>query len=65
MASGLHGDLGEEAAGVIVSQVVPYPFTELAHPVVREYQKALAAREDSKFSFNSRARMTSARYGNP
>jgi len=53
VASGLHGDLGEAAAGVIVSQVVPYPFTELGNPVVREYQKTLAAREDTNFSYNS------------
>ena len=53
VASGLHGDLGEQAAGVIVSQVVPYPFTELGNPVVREYQKTISALDDSKFSYNS------------
>jgi ABC-type branched-subunit amino acid transport system substrate-binding protein len=53
VASGLHADLGEEAAGVIVSQVVPYPFTELGNPVVREYQKILGNYDDGKFSYNS------------
>lgn len=53
VASGLHADLGDAAAGVIVSQVVPYPFTELGNPVVREYQKILAAREDTRHSYNS------------
>jgi hypothetical protein len=53
VASGLHADLGEEAAGIIVSQVVPYPFTELGTPVVREYQKIVGALDDKKFSYNS------------
>jgi ABC-type branched-subunit amino acid transport system substrate-binding protein len=53
VASGLHADLGPDAAGVIVSQVVPYPFTELGNPVVREYQKILGAFDDGKFSYNS------------
>jgi ABC-type branched-subunit amino acid transport system substrate-binding protein len=53
VASGLHADLGEDAAGVIVSQVVPYPFTELGNPVVREYQKTVSALEDRKYSYNS------------
>ncbi|MDB5859568.1 MAG: transporter permease [Ramlibacter sp.] len=53
VASGLHADLGEESSGVIVSQVVPYPFTELGNPVVREYQKVIGALDDRKFSYNS------------
>jgi ABC-type branched-subunit amino acid transport system substrate-binding protein len=53
VASGLHDDLGAEAAGVIVSQVVPYPFTVLGKPVVHEYQKTLGAFDDGKFSYNS------------
>ncbi|MBK6009280.1 ABC transporter substrate-binding protein [Ramlibacter ginsenosidimutans] len=53
VASGLHADLGDEAAGVIVSQVVPYPFTELGNPVVREYQKVVGAQDAGKFSYNS------------
>lgn len=53
VASGLHADLGESAAGVIASQVVPYPFTELGTPVVREYQGAVAQGADKGFSYNS------------
>jgi branched-chain amino acid transport system substrate-binding protein len=53
VASGVHADLGEAAAGVIVSQVVPYPFTELGNPVVREYQAIMAKRADTKLSYNS------------
>lgn len=53
VASGLHADLGEPAAGVIVSQVVPYPFTELGNPVVREYQGIVSKQPDAKFSYNS------------
>jgi ABC-type branched-subunit amino acid transport system substrate-binding protein len=53
VASGLHADLGPEAAGVIVSQVVPYPFTQLGNPVVREYQNILGAHDGGKFSYNS------------
>ncbi|MDB5958579.1 ABC transporter substrate-binding protein [Ramlibacter sp.] len=53
VASGLHSDLGADASGVIVSQVVPYPFTELGNPVVREYQKTIGALDDKKFSYNS------------
>ncbi len=53
VASGLHADLGAQASGVIVSQVVPYPFTELGHPVVRDYQKAMGALDDKQFSYNS------------
>jgi branched-chain amino acid transport system substrate-binding protein len=53
VASGLHGDLGEAAAGVIVSQVVPYPFTELGNPVVREYQTILSTTPEPNFSYNS------------
>jgi ABC-type branched-subunit amino acid transport system substrate-binding protein len=53
VASGLHADLGEPAAGVVVSQVVPYPFTELGNPVVREYQGIVSKLPDPKFSYNS------------
>jgi ABC-type branched-subunit amino acid transport system substrate-binding protein len=53
VASGLHADLGDAAAGVIVSQVVPYPFTELGNPVVREYQGIISKQADPKFSYNS------------
>jgi ABC-type branched-subunit amino acid transport system substrate-binding protein len=53
VASGLHADLGADASGIIVTQVVPYPFTELGNPVVREYQKIIGALDDGKFSYNS------------
>jgi len=53
VASGLHADLGEAASGVIVTQVVPYPFSERGQTVVREYQKVIAALPDGNFSFNS------------
>ena len=38
---------------MIVSQVMPYPFTELGKPVVHDYQKAIGAQDDGKFSYNS------------
>ena len=38
----LAAELGSDGAGVIVSQVVPFPF-DAATPVVASYQKALAA----------------------
>jgi ABC-type branched-subunit amino acid transport system substrate-binding protein len=53
VASGLHGDLGPAAAGVIVSQVVPYPFTDLGNPAVREYQSVIAQTVDKRYSYNS------------
>lgn len=53
VASGLHAELKEPSAGVIVSQVVPYPFTELGNPVVREYQTIISQGADKKFSYNS------------
>jgi ABC-type branched-subunit amino acid transport system substrate-binding protein len=53
VASGLYAELKEPAEGVIVSQVVPYPFTELGNPVVREYQNIVSKTSDTKFSYNS------------
>lgn len=53
VASGLHADLGEAASGVVASQVVPYPFTELGNPVVREYQSIITKTPETKFSYNS------------
>lgn len=53
VSSGLHAELKAPAAGVIVSQVVPFPFTELGNTVVREYQAAISATADKKFSYNS------------
>jgi branched-chain amino acid transport system substrate-binding protein len=53
VASGLHDELKEGAAGVIVTQIVPYPFTVLGTPVVREYQDIISQSADKKFSYNS------------
>ncbi|MES3000200.1 MAG: ABC transporter substrate-binding protein [Pseudomonadota bacterium] len=53
VASGVHADLGAPSAGIIVSQVVPYPFTELGGPVVSEYQSSITKGSDKKFSYNS------------
>ena len=53
VSSGLHAELKEPAAGIIVSQVVPYPFTELGNSVVREYQTIISQTDDKKFSYNS------------
>ena len=53
VSSGLHAELKESAAGVIAVQVVPYPFTQLGNPVVREYQTIISATSDKKFSYNS------------
>src|SRR6185369_9432825 len=47
VASGLHSDLGEAASGVIVTQVVPYPFAVTGQTVVREYQKTMATLDNS------------------
>jgi branched-chain amino acid transport system substrate-binding protein len=53
VASGLHDELKTAAAGVIVTQLVPYPFTVLGTPVVREYQDIISQTADKKFSYNS------------
>ena len=53
VSSGLHAELKEPAAGTIVSQVVPYPFTELGNAAVKEYQAVISATADKKFSYNS------------
>ena len=53
IASGLHAELKEAAAGVIVMQIVPYPFTELGNVVVREYQTMISQSADKKYSYNS------------
>lgn len=53
VSSGLHAELKEPAAGTIVSQVVPYPFTELGNAVVKEYQTVISGTADKKFSYNS------------
>lgn len=53
VSSGLHAELKAPAAGIFVTQVVPYPFTQLANPVVREYQAAILQSADKKFSYSS------------
>ncbi|MDW5444817.1 ABC transporter substrate-binding protein [Polaromonas sp. SM01] len=53
VSSGLHAELKEPSAGVIVTQVVPYPFTELGNTVVREYQTTISQTADKKYSYNS------------
>ena len=46
----LAGELGDDGRGVQVSQVVPFPFSDL-NPIVREYQKRIGSAD--KFSFTS------------
>lgn len=53
VSSGLHAELKELAAGVIVSQVVPYPFTVLNVKVVGEYQRTISQTANAMFSYNS------------
>jgi branched-chain amino acid transport system substrate-binding protein len=53
ISSGIHAELKDAAAGIIVSQVVPYPFIELGNMMVREYQGMISASTDKKFSYNS------------
>jgi branched-chain amino acid transport system substrate-binding protein len=53
VASGLHAEIKEAAAGVIVTQIVPYPFLELGNVVVREYQAMISQSADKKYSYNS------------
>lgn len=53
ISSGIHAELKAAAAGVMVSQVVPYPFTELGNASVREYQNVIAQTADKTLSYNS------------
>jgi branched-chain amino acid transport system substrate-binding protein len=53
VSSGLHAELKEGAAGVIVAQVAPYPFIELGIPVVREYQTLMAQSPNKTLSYSS------------
>lgn len=53
VSSGLHSEMKESAAGVIVSQVVPYPFTVLNVKVVGEYQRNISMTDNKTFSYNS------------
>ncbi|HEY8357383.1 MAG TPA: ABC transporter substrate-binding protein [Ramlibacter sp.] len=49
---GLHKAIGDEAAGVVVSQVVPYPWNA-AMPVIAEYQAAMKKIGEKDFSYGS------------
>ncbi len=53
VSSGLHDTLKQDAAGVIVTQVSPYPFTALGSPLVQEYQALISKTADKKFSYGS------------
>jgi branched-chain amino acid transport system substrate-binding protein len=53
ISSGIQSELKDAAGGIIVSQVVPYPFIELGNVMVREYQGLILASNDKKFSYNS------------
>ena len=46
----LSQELGDEGRGVQISQVVPFPWSDV-NPIVRDYQKHIGARE--KYSFTS------------
>jgi branched-chain amino acid transport system substrate-binding protein len=43
-------ELGNDARGVGISQVMPYPFNDTT-PVVREYQRILQASKNNKYSY--------------
>lgn len=53
VSSGLHDTLKKDAAGVIVTQVSPYPFTALGSPLVQEYQTLISKTSDKRFSYGS------------
>jgi branched-chain amino acid transport system substrate-binding protein len=53
ISSGIQADLKDAAGGIIVSQVVPFPFIELGNVMVREYQPLILGSADKKFSYNS------------
>ena len=65
VSSGRHAELREPAAGVIVSQLVPYPFTELGNTVVRECQTVISRTADKKFSYNSMEGFFECQAGGP
>jgi branched-chain amino acid transport system substrate-binding protein len=48
----LADELGDVGQGVVISQVVPFPFTP-ASAVVREYQQHMVAAGDKDFDFSS------------
>jgi ABC-type branched-subunit amino acid transport system substrate-binding protein len=43
-------ELGNDARGIGISQVMPYPFNDTT-PVVREYQRILQAAKNSNYSY--------------
>jgi branched-chain amino acid transport system substrate-binding protein len=49
---GLYKEIGTDATGVVVSQVVPYPWNS-AMPVIAEYQAAMKAIGEKDFSYGS------------
>lgn len=49
---GLYKSIGTDAAGVVVSQVVPYPWNS-AMPVIAEYQAAMKKMGEKDFSYGS------------
>lgn len=50
--SGLIDNFADQADGIAIAQVMPYPFSG-ALPVVHEYQTAMKAAENTKFSYGS------------
>jgi ABC-type branched-subunit amino acid transport system substrate-binding protein len=51
-AKALADELGEAAVGVVITQVVPFPFAT-SIPVVREYQKIMAEAGQKEIDFSS------------
>ncbi len=49
---GLYKAIGADAAGVVVSQVVPYPWNS-AMPIITEYQAAMKKMGEKDFSYGS------------
>ncbi len=48
----LHTAIGEEAAGVVVSQVVPYPWNSVM-PIIGQYQAAMKGIGVNEFGYGS------------
>jgi len=51
--SGIYSELGEDAFGISVAQVVPSPFNPFASKLVLEYQNAMKAIGETTFTHNS------------
>ena len=56
----LHKDIGEDAVGVVVSQVVPYPWNA-ALPLIAEYQSAMKKMGVTNLSYGSLEGFVSAK----